>query len=271
MPTWTTMTSQLALVLALTALALWLTRWGARRLMARLNALPASAHNTASRLRTLLSAGRSAAYVLLSVAGVLMSLSTLGIDVGPLVAGAGLAGLALTLGAQSLIRDYFAGLLILLENQFVVGDVIRINNEAQGEVERITLRTIALRDAEGRQHIIANGDIRLVSNMTAHWARALVTLDIPLTADVTLARTTLEQCAAALRTDPALQADVLTEPECIPWVGLTAWSVQMQLAARTRPGAQWRVMRLMRERALAALAAHGISLARPRGDEEMGR
>lgn len=266
MLTWTT-ASQLVLVLALTALALWLTRWGVRQLTNRVNALPVSAHHTASRLRTLLSAGRSAAYVLLVGAGGLMCLSTLGIDVGPVVAGAGLAGLAVTLGAQSLIRDYFAGLLILLENQFVVGDVIRINNDAQGEVERITLRTVTLRDDQGRQHLIANGEIRLVSNLTAEWARALVTLDVPLTADVTLARSTLEQCAADLRADPTLQASLLAEPECIPWSGLTSWSVQMQLAARTRPGAQWQVMRLMRERALAALAANGISLARPLGDE----
>lgn len=258
-----TMATQLILVVALTATALWLTRWGARRLNQRLNALPASAHNTASRLRTLLSAGRSAVYVLVTAVGVLTALSVLGVDVGPLIAGAGLAGLALTLGAQSLIRDYFAGLLILLENQFVVGDVIRINNDAQGEVERITLRTVTLRDHEGRQHIMANGDIRLVSNLTAQWARALVIFDIALDADLTQAKITLEQCAADLRADPALQADLLAEPECIPWSGLTTWSVQMQLAARTRPGAQWRVMRVMRERALTALNARGIRLMRP--------
>jgi small conductance mechanosensitive channel len=215
-----------------------------------------------ARLKTLVHAGRSAAQVVsLGLAG-LMMLHALNFDITPLLAGAGLAGLALSLGAQSLIKDFIGGSLILIEGQFAVGDVIKVG-EIAGGVERISLRATYLRDLEGKLHLIPNGDIRTVSNLTAEWARAVVDLNVSYEADMAGVIRALERAAAQAAGDETVQADLLEPPQALGWIGFKDWAVQVRLTAKTRPGKQWDVMMALRRYAVEALQAEGVNVALP--------
>ncbi|MBL8055112.1 MAG: mechanosensitive ion channel family protein [Anaerolineales bacterium] len=255
-----------ALRLALILLLALLARGGVRLLFTQLGrrlerGVPDPERR--GRLQTFLSAGRSLAAALIVVVAGLTALAVLGVDIGPLLAGAGLVGLALSLGAQTLIKDYLGGLLILAEDQFRVGDVIKIG-EISGEVERITLRTTRMRDVEGRLHVLANGDIRAVSNLTAQWSRAVVDLNVEYSADMNAVLRALEAAARRAAADEALKPLLLEAPQALGWVALKDWAVQVRLLAKTAPGKQWAVMTALRQFALEALAAEGIAVAVPR-------
>lgn len=252
-----------ALRLALILLLALLARWGARLIFGRLGrrlerTVPDPERR--GRLQTFLSAGRSLASVLIALIAGLTALGALGVDIGPLLAGAGLVGLALSLGAQTLIKDYLGGVLILAEDQFRVGDVIKVG-EVSGEVERITLRTTRVRDLEGRLHVLANGDIRAVSNLTAQWSRAVVDLNVEYSADMNAVLRALEAAARRAQADAALQPLLLEAPQALGWVALKDWAVQVRLMAKTAPGKQWAVMTALRQYALEALAAEGVQVA----------
>lgn len=126
------------------------------------------------RLTTLTNAGQSIGHALIFLIVVLMILHELSINITPILASAGVVGLAFSLGAQTVIKDYLGGILILIEDQFTIGDVIAVG-QFSGVVERITLRATYLRDIEGKLNLIPNGDIRAVSNMTTQWAQVVVT------------------------------------------------------------------------------------------------
>lgn len=215
-----------------------------------------------ARLQTLVQAAHGATWVLILVVAGLMALHALGIDIPPLLAGVGVAGLALSLGAQTLIKDYIGGVLILIENQFTIGDVVKVNDVAGG-VERITLRVTQLRDLEGRLHLVPNGDIRTVSNLTAEWARAIVDLNVDYAADMGRVMRALEAAAAKAQADEMIRADLLEPPEALGWIGFKDWAVQVRLMAKTRPGKQWGVMMALRRYAVEMLQAEGVRVALP--------
>lgn len=214
------------------------------------------------RLKTLVQAGRGAAGVLIFVVAGLMILQALSLNITPLLAGAGVAGLALSLGAQTLIKDYIGGILVLAENQFRVGDVIQVGDET-GVVERITLRATHLRDVEGKLHIVPNGEIRIVSNLTKDWSRAIVDLSVPFDADFGKVIRALEAAAAQAQADETIKAHLLEPPQALGWVGFKDWAVQTRLMAKTAPGKQWEVMIALRRYALEALGAEGVPVALP--------
>jgi hypothetical protein len=130
------------------------------------------------RTRTLLSLLRSVGRVVIWVMTLFMVLGALGLQLGPLLAGAGVVGLAVSFGAQSLVKDVISGLFILMENQFGVGDVVRLEG-VSGAVERMTLRVVVLRDVHGVVHIVPNGEIKKVSNLTRGWARVVLDVASP--------------------------------------------------------------------------------------------
>jgi small conductance mechanosensitive channel len=256
-----TMALRLAFIALLTLLARYGVRLAARQVAKRLERTTPNPERFA-RLQTLVQAGRSAAWVLTLLVAGLMALHTLGIDITPLLAGAGVAGLALSLGAQTLIKDFIGGTLILIENQFTVGDVIKVG-EAAGGVERITLRATYLRDVEGKQHIVPNGDIRTVSNLTAEWARAVVDLNVAYEADMGKVLHALEAAAARVQQDEAIKADLLEAPQALGWIGFKDWAVQVRVMAKTKPGKQWDVMMALRRCAVEALQTEGVKVALP--------
>lgn len=211
-----------------------------------------------ARLKTLLRVGRGAVVALMVIIAGMMVLYTLGINVTPLLTSAGVAGLAISLGAQMLFRDIISGILILVEGQYVIGDTVRIGG-VEGRVERITLRATHLRDAEGRLHIVPNGDIRVVSNLTK--ARAVVDLNIPLDADFGRMLQALERAMQQAQKDPLIGSDLLDPPQILGWSGVTDTGVQVRLIANTTPGKQAEVARGLRRYALQALQAEHLQPA----------
>jgi small-conductance mechanosensitive channel len=215
-----------------------------------------------ARLATLLDAYVRTVQFLLVVMVVLMGLTVIGINIGPVIAAAGVMGLAVSLGAQSLIKDFIGGILILLEDQFRVGDAIQVGNAA-GAVERISLRATHVRDLDGRLWIVPNGDVRTLSNSTRDWSRAVVNLNLGFGVDVGRAVAVLEAAMEGAAADPALQGKLLDKPVVEGWSSLTDWSVQVRLRVSTVAGQQSVAARVLRQSALDALRSADIALAVP--------
>jgi small-conductance mechanosensitive channel len=214
------------------------------------------------RLKTLVQVGRGTAYALVLVIAGAMALHSLDINITPLLAGAGVVGLALSLGAQTLIKDYIGGILILIENQFNIGDVVKVGT-ATGTVERITLRATHLRNYDGTVYVVPNGDIRVVSNLTVEWARAIVDLNVDYQADMSTVIRSLEIAAQKAQADETIQPDLLESPQALGWIGFNDWAVQVRLVAKTKPGQQWSVATALRRYAVEALQAEGVRVAIP--------
>ena len=209
------------------------------------------------RVRALGSILRSAASVtIFSIAGVVV-LGDLGINLAPLLASAGVVGIAIGFGAQNLVRDYLTGVFMLLEDQYGVGDVISVG-DATGTVETMTLRITRLRDVNGIVWHIRNGTIDQVGNQSQGWARAVVDFPVPYTADLSTIRTLLDEVADSAWNDPALRGILLERPEVWGAQDVSSSEVIMRLVARTAPLRQWEAEREMRFRVKAALDAAGI-------------
>ncbi len=208
--------------------------------------------------RTLARIMQTTVLVLIYLIAGMMIFSELGFDLTPLLAGAGIAGLALSLGAQTLVRDLIAGAFILLENQFAVGDSIQVGN-VTGSVEHMTLRATFIRDLQGTLHVVPNGEIRILSNQTKAWAQAVVNVSVPYEVDVERALAVLRDVATEVAQDETLSG-VLLEPPTVSGVEeLSDSAVVLRLLAKVKPGRQWDVARAMRLRILKAMDAAGIS------------
>ncbi|MDP9388197.1 MAG: mechanosensitive ion channel family protein [Actinomycetota bacterium] len=219
-------------------------------------------HRTAQRAETigalLSSVAGSAVW---SVAG-LMVLSELGIDLGPLVAGAGIAGIAIGFGAQNLVRDFFSGIFMLIEDQYGVGDVIDAG-PATGTVEGVSLRTTRLRDVEGNVWHIPNGVIDRVANKSQEWSRALLDIQVSYQTDTDRAAAVIATVADEMSNDPAWSSEILAKPEVWGVESLAADGVTIRLVVKTKPLAQWRVSRELRARIKQAFDAEGIEIPFP--------
>ncbi|MEW6288022.1 MAG: mechanosensitive ion channel family protein [Chloroflexota bacterium] len=215
------------------------------------------------RLTTLVRGWRSIGHILILLIMALMILHELGINITPVLASAGVIGLAFSLGAQTVIKDFLGGVVILTENQFTIGDVVTVGT-LTGTVEHITLRATYLRDMEGKLHLIPNGDIRTVSNLTTQWAQVVVTFNFDYETDMERAVRVLEESTRQIQSDRELTAALLEAPQVFGWSGFTDWAVQAQIIAKTHPGQQWLVARKVRQSALAHLQTEGIRLAVPR-------
>jgi len=212
------------------------------------------------RVRALGSILRSAASVtIFSIAG-LVILGELGINLAPLLASAGVAGIAIGFGAQNLVRDYLSGVFMLVEDQYGVGDVITVG-DATGTVENVTLRITRLRDVNGIVWHIRNGAIDTVGNTSQGWARAVIDFPVPYAANLGTIHALLANVARRMWNDPAWRAVMLDEPEVWGAQEVTSDKVTMRIVVRTAPLRQWEVEREMRARVKAALDAAGISPA----------
>ena len=210
-----------------------------------------------ARMQTLRKAAKYTARALILAIATLVGLGTIGIDIGPALAAVGVLGLAVSLGAQTLIKDVIGGLTILLEDEYRVGDAVKIGS-VSGDVERITLRRTDVRDAEGRLFMVPNGDVRVVANETRDWARALVELNFGFDADVNKAVAALDEALARLAADPRVKPHLLAAPEIFGWNDFSDWSVIVRLRAKVTAGKQGEVARAMRHYALEALNDAGV-------------
>ena len=209
------------------------------------------------RVRALGSILRSIASIaIFSIASVVI-LGDLGINLAPLLASAGVVGIAIGFGAQSMVRDYLAGIFMLVEDQYGVGDVISIG-DATGTVENVTLRVTRLRDVSGIVWHIRNGSIEQVGNESQGWARAVVDYPVPYEVDLAAIRSLLAEAAQALWDEPDWRMVLLDPPEVWGAQAISSKVVTMRIVAKTAPLRQWEVERELRARVKAALDAAGI-------------
>ena len=186
----------------------------------------------------------------------LMALGTLGLNLGPLIAGAGIVGVAVGFGSQNLVRDFISGIFMLMEDQYGVGDVVDAG-PATGTVEGVGLRTTRLRDVNGTLWHIPNGEIRRVGNRSQGWARALVDVEVAYSTDLDDATRTIERVANELSVDEHWAAKLLEQPEVWGVEELGPDGIRVRLVAKTRPLEQWTVARELRARLKVAFDKEG--------------
>lgn len=209
------------------------------------------------RVTTLGSVLRNCASVVIWSVAALLVLDQLHINLAPLLASAGVGGIAVAFGAQSLVKDFLSGIFMLAEDQYGVGDFID-TGEASGTVEEVTLRVTRLRDAQGVIWYVRNGEIVRVANKSQGWSTALV--DIPVSALESPQRVidVLTAAMADLDADPDLDDVLLSEPEVVGVEAATGGAMSIRVIAKCAPNEHWGVQREIRERALMACAAAGI-------------
>jgi small conductance mechanosensitive channel len=184
-------------------------------------------------------------------------LQILGVQLGPLVAGAGFVGLAIAISAQQLVTDFLAGIAMLLEDEYGVGDVIDVG-PATGEVERVGLRTTQLRAVDGTVWHVRNGEIDRVGNLSRDWRRVLLDVEVARGADLPLAARTVEHAAQELSQDEQWRPWLLDEPEIWGVEGLGPASATIRLGLKTRPSKRDEVARELRARVDEAIEQAGI-------------
>ncbi|HOT28432.1 MAG TPA: mechanosensitive ion channel [Candidatus Ozemobacteraceae bacterium] len=214
------------------------------------------------RASTLVQILNTSARVVLFCIGGIMILRELGMDITPLLTGAGIVGVAIGFGSQSLVKDFFAGFFILVENQFRVGDVIEIGGRS-GVVERINLKTTVLRATDGSVFIIPNGEITSVKNMTYAWSRAVLDIGVAYETDLDKAFGILQKVGDELAADPALSADIWGRPEVLGVENLDNSAIVLRMLVKTRPLTQWQVSRIFRKKIKEAFDLAGIQIPFP--------
>lgn len=200
--------------------------------------------------------------VVVTVAGI-MVLKEAGFDIAPLITAAGIGGLAISLGAQNLIRDYLAGLLILFENQFRVGDVIQINGEISGVVEQLSLRTVSLRSLDGTLHVISNGQINTISNMTKSFSRYVIDVQVAYKENVDQVMKILQEVGDELAQDPYFGPLIAEKPEVLGVDDFASSGVVIKTMVTTQPLRQWEVGREFRRRIKNRFDERGIEIPFP--------
>ena len=193
---------------------------------------------------------------------VLTAMGQFGINLGPLIAGAGIVGIALGFGAQSLVRDFLSGIFMLIEDQFGVGDIIDAG-EATGTVEGVSLRATRLRDVNGVVWHIPNGEIHRVGNKSQEWSRALLDVEVAYATDLDHAQAVIKRVADELWREEGWRDKILEEPEVWGVEVLGASGISIRLVVKTTPAAQWAVMRELRQRIKATFDAEGIEIPFP--------
>ena len=191
-----------------------------------------------------------------------MVLSELGVDIAPIIASAGIIGIALGFGAQSLVRDFLSGIFMIFEDQYGVGDVVDVG-EASGTVEAVSLRVTRLRDLNGTVWYVPNGAIVRVGNMSQNWSRAVVDVNVGYHEDLVRAQRVLREVAHDLWDDEDFKDLVIEEPEVTGVEVFGPESVTLRVLLKTAPMEQWGVARALRQRIKARFDHEGIEIPLP--------
>ena len=211
------------------------------------------------RLTTLSNVGRSVAAIVIWTWAVLAILDQAGVNVAPLIASAGVVGVAIGFGAQSLVKDFFSGMFILIENQFGVGDTIQVG-DIVGEVEEMSLRITTIRDIDGALWHVRNGDIDQVGNHSARFSTARLQIPVSVMADPDKVSATIEATAKRAIHDEPIRDLVMGEPEMLGASEFNPTYVSFRLAVKTMPGQQWTVARYLNHRILKDLHSEDVVL-----------
>jgi small conductance mechanosensitive channel len=257
-------------LIALAAVAAFLllrasVRIGVRQLVERRDGSGAEVLPVVELERRVNTIGRLVVRVLGAVIVVIASLMVLdlfGIDIGPAVAGLGVVGIAVGFGAQTLIKDWLAGIFIVLENQYSQGDIVRIAG-VDGVVEDFSLRRTTLRDLDGTVHAVPNGQITVASNMTRLWARVNLDIGVAYDTDIDRATDIIDRVGEDLRADPEWGARMLEAPKVVRIDALADSAVTLKVLGQVRAAEQWAVGGELRKRILAAFGREGVEIPFP--------
>jgi len=233
---------------------------GKRGKKAREASLALMGERRRQRAETTGSVLRSIATVVIFGIAAMMVLEKLGMDLGPVLASAGIAGVAVGFGAQNLVKDYMSGIFMLLEDQYGVGDTIDVG-EAVGVVEVVTLRTTRLRDADGVVWYVRNGEVVRVGNKSQGWSRAIVDFPVEYDSDVERIIATLRETAAAFAEDEDWRDKLTGEPDVWGVQAMSGSAIVIRIVVKTTAGDQGMVQRELRRRAKSALDAQDVKLA----------
>jgi small conductance mechanosensitive channel len=250
-------------VIVVTAVLLFLLRVSARTIArATVRKRRGERSLTVNRADTLALSFRSAATVLILIGGTILVFQEAGIDVKTVLGGAAILGLALAFGAQNLMRDYFTGFMILLEDQYELGDLVTIGT-VTGRVEKVNMRTTMLRDLEGRVHFIPNGEVKSVTNRSYVWGRAVIDVPISYKENVDRAMDVLLEVAEELRADPEFGPFVTDEPVMLGVDKFTEYGVVIKFMLKTLPDKPFPVRRQMLRRVKNKFDEVGIEISVP--------
>ncbi|MCK5124328.1 MAG: mechanosensitive ion channel family protein, partial [Dehalococcoidia bacterium] len=214
------------------------------------------------RANTLVSIFKGVGRVFIVIVAIMMVLSEVGIAVAPVLAGFGIVGVAIGFGAQYLIRDLIAGIFIILENQYRVGDVARVADIA-GLVEEVTLRKTVLRDLDGTVHYVPNGEIRTASNYTRHFARVNLDISVGYGTDLDHAISVINRVGKELAEDENWRKVIKSPPQVLRVDNLGDSGIDIKILGNVEPIRQWDVMGELRLRLKKAFDAEGIEIPWP--------
>jgi small conductance mechanosensitive channel len=194
--------------------------------------------------------------------GTITIIKEFGFDIGPVLAGAGIIGLAIGFGSQSLVKDIVSGFFLIMENQIRVGDVVKIG-DSSGLVERITLRIVVLRDIDGVMHVIPNGEIKTLSNMTYGWSRAVITVSVAYKEDIGRVMGILKSLAMEVYNDEKYRKVIQEEPSIWGIDSLGDSGVNLKVLFKTDPLTQWDLARVFRLKVKNEFDRLGIEIPFP--------
>jgi small conductance mechanosensitive channel len=214
------------------------------------------------RTDTLLSIFKGIGHLLIVIVGIMMVLSEVGIPIAPVLAGFGIAGIAIGFGAQYLIRDLIAGIFIIMENQYRVGDVARIA-DVMGVVEELSLRKTVLRDLDGIVHHVPNGEIRIASNFTRHFARANLDVSVGYGTNLDHAISVINRVGQELAEDENWREMIKSTPQVLRVNKLGDSGIDIKIVGDVKPMQQWAVMGELRLRIKKAFDEEGIEIPWP--------
>jgi small-conductance mechanosensitive channel len=192
-----------------------------------------------------------------------MMLSAVGLDIGPVLASAGILGVALGFGSQTLVKDFLSGIFLIFEDQYGVGDVVDVGESLSGTVEAVSLRVTRLRDTNGTVWYVRNGELLRVGNMSQNWARTVLDVQVSAKEDLVRVRRVLSEVSVDLWNDDEFEGVIIEEPEVWGIEAITPDSVTMRVTLKTAPMEQWRVARVLRERIKSRFDHEGIQAPYP--------
>jgi len=209
--------------------------------------------------------------IIIGTVAAFMILSEIGINITPLLAGAGVVGLAVGFGAQSLIRDVLAGFFIIVEDQYDVGDVIKLNNNVVGGVEGLNLRRTMLRDLDGVLHMVPNGEIKMASNLTKKWSRAHLNISVAYKEDLDRVMAVLRKIWEDMAEDPDWEPHLISKtPRLLRVDDFGDSGITIKMVGDTKPGKQWDTMGELRRRIKRVFDEEGIEIPWPHVKLYMG-
>ena len=222
----------------------------------------ASKDDEKAREDTIISIVRAIVRVGIWVFGSMLILAQLGVNIGPLIAGASIAGVAIGFGAQSIVKDFVSGLFMIMENQYRVGDVVTVAG-ITGTVESITVRQTILRDVEGQKHHVPNGSIDIATNLTMEYANVHLKLGVSYDSEIEKVEEVINEVGTKMSNDPKWRNHIQEAPSFVRVDNFGASEVEVKVLGRVEAGQQWAVAGEFRRRIKQAFDKHGIEIPYP--------